>query len=146
MSFDRIVQIGIVVKDIEKARAIWSELLNTEQPPITETENWESSHMMFRGRPSKGRAKLSFFKFENIVLEIIQPIDSPSTWQDFLEKFGEGVHHIAFRIENLEETLENFSKIGIKVEQKGEFKGGSYVYTDSKSKLGTMIELLHRHA
>lgn len=140
-----VAQIAIVVKDIERARAIWAKLLGLEENPIVETESWESTHMTFRGKPSKGRAKLSFFNLENIVLELIQPIGGPSTWQDFLEKCGEGIHHIAFHVENLEETLEKFRRIGIKVEQKGEFEGGCYLYTNSKSELGAIIELLHRH-
>lgn len=142
----RVAQIGIVVKNIERARAIWAELLGVEEPPILETESWELTHMTFRGKPSKGRAKMSFFNLENIVLELIQPIDGPSTWQDFLKKCGEGIHHIAFHVENLEETLEKFRKMGIKVEQKGEFKGGCYVYTNSKSELRAIIELLHMHS
>jgi catechol 2,3-dioxygenase-like lactoylglutathione lyase family enzyme len=142
----RVTQIAIVVKDIERARAVWAELLGVEEQPIVEIESWESTHMMFRGKPSKGRAKLSFFNLENIVLELIQPIDGPSTWQNFLEKYGEGIHHIAFHVENLEETLEKFRRMGIKVEQKGEFKGGCYVYTNSKSELGAIIELLHMHS
>jgi len=141
----RVVQIGILVKDIERARAFWADLLGVGEPLIVETENWESTHMTFRGAPSEGKARLSFFNLENIALELIQPIDGPSTWQDLLEKCGQGVHHIAFQVENLEETLEKFSRMGIEVEQKGEYKGGCYVYIDSKSKLGAVIELLHHY-
>jgi catechol 2,3-dioxygenase-like lactoylglutathione lyase family enzyme len=142
----RVAQIAIVVRDIEKATAIWSELLGLKKPRIEETEDLESTHMTFRGKPSKGRAKLSFLNLENLVLEFIQPVDGPSTWQDFLDRCGEGIHHIAFHVENLEETLEKFTKMGINVEQKGDFKGGCYVYTDRKNDLGAIIELLYMHA
>ncbi|HLE75349.1 MAG TPA: VOC family protein [Candidatus Bathyarchaeia archaeon] len=142
----RVTQIAIVVKDIEKAIAIWSELLGLEKPSIAETEDLESTRMTFRGKPSKGKAKLAFLNLENIEIELIQPVDGPSTWQDFLDRHGEGIHHIAFHVENLEETLERFRKMGIRAEQKGDFKGGCYVYTDSKSELGAIIELLHMHA
>lgn len=141
----RVTQIAIVVRDIEKASAIWSELLGLEKPTIEETEGLELTHMTFRGKPSKGRAKLAFLNLENLVLELIQPVDGPSTWQDFLDRCSEGIHHIAFQVENLEETLEKFGKMGIKVEQKGDFKGGCYVYTDRKSELGAIVELLHLH-
>ncbi|MEM2913835.1 MAG: VOC family protein [Candidatus Bathyarchaeia archaeon] len=139
----RIVHIAIIVKNIEKARTVWADLLGVEKPPIVETESWESTHMMFKGAPSKGRAKLSFFNFENVVLEFIQPIGTESTWHDFLEKTGEGLHHIAFEVEDMDKMLDKFKKMGIEIEQKGDFKGGSYVYIDSKNKLGTLIELLH---
>ena len=142
----KITQIALVVKDIERAKAVWARLLGVEEPEIIETESWESTHMTFEGVPSEGRAKLSFFNFENIVLELIEPIGGPSTWQDFLEKRGEGIHHIAFQVEDMEETLERFEKIEVGVEQKGEFEGGCYVYTDSKSELGAVIELLHSYS
>jgi hypothetical protein len=141
----RVTHIAIVVGDIEKAVAIWSELLGMQKPPITETERWESTHMTFRGKPSKAKAKLSFLNLENVVLEFIQPIGGPSTWQDFLERCGEGIHHIAFDVENLEVTLDSFRKVEVIVEQKGDFKGGCYVYTDPKSELKAIIELLHIH-
>lgn len=141
----RATQIGLAVKDIEKSRAAWAQLLGVKEPPIVETESWQSTRMMFRETPSEGRAKLTFFKLENIVLELIQPIGSPSTWQDFLEKHGEGIHHIAFQVEDLPETLQKFAKVGTGVEQRGEFKGGCYVYTDPKSTLGAIIELLQPH-
>jgi len=139
----RVTQIAIVVRDIEKISAVWAELLGVKKPSVQETEGLESTHMTFRGKPSKGRAKLAFLKLENIELEFIQPIDGPSTWQDFMDKHGEGVHHIAFNVENLEETLEKFRRLGVEAEQKGEFEGGGYVYTNPKSSLGAIIELLY---
>jgi len=71
MEFRQAVQVGIVVNDIENARKLWAKLLNLEEPPIIETEEWEATHMSFRGKPSRGRAKLTFFKLENITIELI---------------------------------------------------------------------------
>jgi methylmalonyl-CoA epimerase len=141
----RVTHIAVVVGDIEKALAFWSELLGLEKPSITETESWESTHMAFRGKPSKARARLSFLNLENIVLEFIQPVGRPSTWQNFLDRCGEGIHHIAFSVEDVEKTSESLGKAGVKVEQKGDFKGGRYLYTNPKSKLGAIIELLQMH-
>jgi catechol 2,3-dioxygenase-like lactoylglutathione lyase family enzyme len=143
MGFKNIVQVGIVVSDIEKVRAAWAKLLGVDEPPIIETEDWESTHMMFRGEASKGRAKLTFFKLENIVLEIIQPIDGPSTWQDFLETHGNGIHHIAFITENVDESARKLLETGASEEQKGHFKGGGYIYLDSRKSLGAIVELLY---
>jgi len=140
-----ITQVAIVVKDAEKAAALWSKILGLEKTKVEVTEGLESSHMTFRGKLSEGRAKLVFFSLGDLVLELIEPIGGPSTWQDFLDKHGEGIHHIAFQVENLEETLEKLSKIGIKVEQKGDFKEGCYVYTSPKKDLGAILELLYMH-
>jgi catechol 2,3-dioxygenase-like lactoylglutathione lyase family enzyme len=143
--FKRMTQVCIVVKDIEKARADWANLLGIKENPIIETEGWEATHATFKGKPTKARAKLTFFHLENIVLEIIEPIGKPSTWQEFLDKTGGGLHHIAFDVVDLDETLKTFSKSGIGVEQKGDHKGGCYTYMDSRGKLGGTIELLYSH-
>jgi methylmalonyl-CoA/ethylmalonyl-CoA epimerase len=140
--FKRISQVAIVVKNIEKARADWAKLLGVKENPIMETEGWEATHMTFKGKPSKAKAKLTFFQFENITLELIEPIGEPSTWQQFGDRKGEGIHHIAFNVEDLDGTLETFRKSGIGIEQKGDYKGGCYVYMDSAGKLGGTIELL----
>lgn len=143
--FKRITQIGIVVKDIEKTRANWAKLLGVKEQPIVETEGWEATNATFKGKPSKARAKLTFFQFENIVLELIEPIGKPSTWQEFCDKTGGGLHHVAFNVEDLDGTLEKFGKAGIGIEQKGDYKGGCYTYMGSTGKLGGIIELLHSH-
>ncbi|MEM2849742.1 MAG: VOC family protein, partial [Candidatus Bathyarchaeia archaeon] len=127
----------------ESARKFWAKLLNLEEPPIIETEEWKSTHMTFRGKPSGGRAKLTFFKLENTTIELIQPLGRPSTWQDFLDRHGEGIHHIAFVTENVDETVKKLSEFDVQIEQSGYFKGGGYVYVDSRKKLGAIFELLY---
>jgi len=133
-----------VVNNIQAARAVWAQLLGVEEPPIVETESWESTRMMVKGKPSKGRARLTFFNLENVVLEPIEPISGPSTWQEFLETKKGGMH-LGFDIEDLDDTLKDLKGMGIGPEQRGDYKGGCYVYSDSKGKLGVIIELLHSH-
>ncbi|MEM1607005.1 MAG: hypothetical protein QXW55_02300 [Candidatus Bathyarchaeia archaeon] len=62
MGFKNIVQVGIVVSDIEKAREKWAKLLKLEPQPIIETEEWRHTQMTFRGKPSPGRAKLLYYE------------------------------------------------------------------------------------
>jgi len=125
-------------KKIEK----WEKFLGVKASQIIETEPLEKTGMKYKGKPSEGRAKLAFLQLENITIELIEPIGGPSTWRDFLEKHGEGVHHIAFNIENMEYVKSNLRKIGVSIEQEGFFSGGAYAYTSSENPLGIIIELL----
>lgn len=143
MVFKNVVQIGIIVSDIEKARKLWAKLLGVEPQPIIETDDWELTRMTFRGKPSPGRAKLTFFKLENIVIELIQPIDGPTTWWGFLDKHGNGIHHIAFTTKNVNESIKILSELGAVEEQKGLFRGGGYIYLDARKSLGAILELLY---
>ncbi len=140
---DILVQIGIVVKDIEKAARDYAEFFGVEFPEIIETEEWEKAHTEYNGHPTKARARLAFFKnFKNIEIELIQPDENPSTWREFLDKHGEGVHHVAVFVKNMDQKLETLKKMGITVLQKGDYEGGKYVYMNSAEKLKFILELL----
>ncbi|OGD24120.1 MAG: hypothetical protein A2Y69_08870 [Candidatus Aminicenantes bacterium RBG_13_59_9] len=50
-------------------------------------------------------------ELKNITLELIEPDRNPSTWREFLDAKGEGIHHVAFEIKGMDEKtalLENF--------------------------------------
>jgi len=140
----RVVQVGIVVRDIERASRLWAKLLGTEVPTSVETETPDITNMTYRGDISPGRAKLAFFTLENLTIELIEPIGGPSTWRDFLEKHGEGMHHIAFNVGDMSKSIEILKTIDIDIEQTGDFTGGCYAYTSPLSKLGVILELLAR--
>ncbi|MGB9718230.1 MAG: VOC family protein [Thermoproteota archaeon] len=140
--FRRVVQIGIVVKNIEQSVRVWEKLLGLKASSIVETEPQEKTGMRYRSRAAGGMAKLAFFQLENITVELIEPVGGPSTWRDFLEKHGEGLHHIAFNVENMDSVKNSLREMGVDIEQEGVFTGGAYAYTDPESPLGIIIELL----
>jgi methylmalonyl-CoA/ethylmalonyl-CoA epimerase len=140
----QVVQVGIVVRDVEKASRLWARLLGTEVPTVAETETPDVTHMTYRGDISPGRAKLAFFALENMTIELIEPIGGPSTWKDFLEGHGEGVHHIAFNVGDMAKSIESLKALGIVIEQRGDFTGGCYAYTSPTGGLGAILELLGR--
>ncbi len=144
--FRRVVQVGIVVRSIERSIGVWENLLGVKASNIVETEPHEKTGMKYRGKAAEGRAKLAFLQLENITIELIEPVGGPSTWREFLEKHGEGIHHIAFNVRDMESVKSNLRGMGIEIEQEGGFTGGSYAYTDPKSPLGIIIELLTHHS
>jgi methylmalonyl-CoA/ethylmalonyl-CoA epimerase len=77
-----------------------------------------------------------------VSLELIEPIGGPSTWREFLDERGEGVHHIAFTVEGTDEVVAFLAGAGIAVVQQGDYTGGRYTYVDSMSTLGVILELL----
>jgi methylmalonyl-CoA/ethylmalonyl-CoA epimerase len=77
-----------------------------------------------------------------VSLELIEPVGGPSTWQEFLDEKGEGVHHIAFRIKGTEQVVAYLEGKGIDVVQQGYYTGGMYTYVDSTSPLSVVLELL----
>ncbi len=92
---------------------------------------------------------MAFFTVgEHIQIELIQPNGVKSTWQDFLDEHGEGIHHIAFNVKNTDEkirAMEDFA--GAKVLQRGKYGSGSgeYTYLDCTGELKCIVELLENY-
>ncbi|HOP94922.1 MAG: VOC family protein [Dictyoglomaceae bacterium] len=140
---DVVVQIGIIVKDIEKVVEEYAKIFGVEKPEITITDMYEKAHTEYKGEPTNARAKLAFFRnFKNIEIEFIEPDENPSTWREFLETHGEGIHHLGFSIKGTNQVIERFKMQGIDVAQNGDYEGGRYTYLESFGKLKFIIELL----
>jgi catechol 2,3-dioxygenase-like lactoylglutathione lyase family enzyme len=138
-------QVAIVCRDIEATSKRWAAVLGVDPPQIRTTRPGSEVKMMYRGKPSNGRAKLAFLKAGQVTVELIQPVDGGSSWQEFLDAGGEGVQHVAFQVQNPQKTLAYFSAMGAPVLHQGRYDGdnGSYFYVDSKGALGVTVELLH---
>lgn len=136
-------QIALVVKDIEKAVKFYSEIFNVDPPTLFSIPPQEEAKTQYRGKPTETRAKLAVFKMGPVVLELIQPDEEPSSWKEFLDTKGEGVHHIGFMVDDREAVLDKMGKMGIAVRHYGEYPGGSYTFVDSEEQLGVILNLKH---
>ncbi|MBN2047390.1 MAG: VOC family protein [Anaerolineaceae bacterium] len=135
-------QVAIVVHDINQKSKAFAEFLGVDVPEPRLTGTYDEANTHYMGEPTEARAKLAFFELDNIQIELIEPVGGPSTWQNALDEHGEGVHHIAFWVKDLDKEILRLEGQGIKLEQKGDFTGGGYAYMDASSKLGCVLELL----
>ena len=141
----RMLHIGIVVRDIEKARDHWVKFLGLEKVPDIQIANGDSKNPTeFRGHPSTAKAKLVFMNLDNMQVELIEPIgDEPSSWREHLDSHGEGVHHIAFAVKGMSEAyLEKYAEAGHPTAQHGGWATGEYGYMDTAANLGVTVELI----
>ena len=137
-----ICQVGLVVRDIQRTAKIYADVFGVDVPNIIVTDPEEVAHTKFRGKPTQARAKLAFFRMGNVSLELIEPVGEPSTWKEFLDEHGEGVHHIAFQVEGMDDVLGYLAGKDIPLVQRGDYTGGRYAYVDSEKSLGVILELL----
>jgi methylmalonyl-CoA/ethylmalonyl-CoA epimerase len=137
-----VTQVGIIVRDIEKTSRAWAELLGVETPRWFLTDPAETAHTTYMGKPTTARAKLVFFDLGQVQLELIEPVGGPSTWKDFLDQKGEGVHHIAFAVRDMDGRIRALEGLGTAAVQRGDYTGGRYGYIASDAKLGVALELL----
>jgi catechol 2,3-dioxygenase-like lactoylglutathione lyase family enzyme len=139
---DQVTQIGLVVENIEEAAENYADILGMEVPDIITTDPLEKANTRFHGSPTEARAKLAFFRMDNITIELIEPVGGPSTWREFLEQNGPGVHHIAFNVDDMRRTVQFLEQKGATMVQRGDFTGGSYAYVDAGNQLHVILELL----
>jgi len=148
VSQTRMLHIGIVVHDIEEARDHWMKFLGLEKTPDIVTATGDTKNPTeYRGHPSTAQAKLVFMNLDNLQVELIEPIgDEPSSWREFLDSKGEGVHHIAFAVKGMGEAyLEKYTEAGYPTAQHGGWATGEYGYMDTLAALGVTVELIENY-
>ena len=143
-----VIQIGFVVKDIEATKKKFAQFFGMEPPATIPCGDYEKTKTTYMGQPApKANALLAFFDLGNIQLELIQPNGEKSTWQDHLDKHGEGFHHIAFQVKGTDEKIKACENFGMKCLQRGKYGngGGEYVYLDALGDLKCLVELLENY-
>jgi methylmalonyl-CoA/ethylmalonyl-CoA epimerase len=141
----KVIQVAIVVRDIEATSKRWSEVLGMPVPPIHTTRPGHEVKVVYRGKPSEGQAKLTFFNLGQVVLELIEPVGEGTSWKEFLDKKGEGVQHLGFQVVDPDKATQALEQEGMPVLHRGRYDSddGTYIYVDSQKALGVVIELLH---
>ena len=97
----KIEHLGIAVSDLEASNALYTALLGV--PPYKE-EAVESEHVL-----------TSFFQVGETKIELLQATDPSSAIHKFIEKRGEGIHHIAFDVEDIHAEIERLKGEGFEM-------------------------------
>ncbi len=127
---DKIEHIGIAVKSIEKSNALFASLFGEAHYKIEEVE-------------SEG-VKTSFFKTGPNKIELLEATKPDSPIAKFIEKKGEGIHHIAFAVEDIEAEITRLKGEGFIVLNETPKKGADnklVAFLHPKSTNGVLIEL-----
>lgn len=95
---NKLEHIGIAVKNLEESNRLFSRLLGTDPYKIEIVE--------------REGVKTSFFKVGDVKIELLEATHPDSPIARFIEKKGEGVHHLAFDVQPIEEKMENLKSQG----------------------------------
>uniref|UniRef100_A0A7V4LC82 Methylmalonyl-CoA epimerase n=1 Tax=Desulfobacca acetoxidans TaxID=60893 RepID=A0A7V4LC82_9BACT len=131
MKIKRIAHLGIAVKDLDPPKKLYSEQLNLE----------------FKGDEvvAPQKVKVSFFKVGESNLELLLPTASDSPVAKFLENKGEGFHHLALEVEDIDAAVAELKAAGVKLidETPREGAHGTRVaFIHPKATFGLMVELV----
>ncbi len=126
----QIAHIGIAVKNLEEALPFYRDVLQMELEAIEEVDS--------------EKVKVAFLKVGETHLELLEPLDESSPIQSFINKRGEGIHHIALEVDNIEKRLADMRENGIKLinEQAKDGAGDAKIaFLHPKSTNGVLYEL-----
>ena len=126
----KIDHIGIAVKDIDASNALFEKLLGVS---FCKMEEIESESVL-----------TSFFKSDTNKIELLAATDENSVIAKFIEKKGEGIHHIAFEVEDIQEEIKRLKKEGFTILNEIPKKGADnklVVFLHPKTTNGVLIEL-----
>jgi methylmalonyl-CoA/ethylmalonyl-CoA epimerase len=126
----KLEHIGIAVNNINDANKLYEQLLDTKpyKSEIIESEG----------------VVTSFFQSKNTKIELLQGINDNNVISKFIEKNGEGIHHIAFAVENILDEIMRLKKLGFHIINETPKKGADnklICFVHPKSTNGVLIEL-----
>ena len=126
----KIEHIGIAVKDLKAANNLYSKLLNTSPYKMEEvvSEN----------------VNTSFFQVGESKIELVEGTSPDSPISKFIEKRGEGVHHIAFEVGDIEKEIARLTKEGFQMIHEKPKDGADnklIAFLHPKTSNGVLIEL-----
>ncbi len=114
--------IGIVVESVEKSLETYTKALGLNLLEIEDNEAFG--------------VKIAFLPVGNTLVELIEPTAEGTMASNFLKDHGEGLHHIAFRVDNINQFLSRLKELGIPLIHEKAQPGG----------LGALVAFMHPSA
>lgn len=133
MDITQIEHIGIAVKNLEEAVRFYENILGLKCYAIEEVKDQ--------------KVRTAFFDVGQTKIELLESTDPMGPISKFIEKRGEGVHHIAFSVKNLPRALNELAQKEIKLIDKEPRKGAenfSIAFLHPKSTNGVLTELCEK--
>ena len=133
MKIKHIDHIGIAVKSIEEGKRFYADILGLK---FEKTEIIEEQ-----------KVKTGFFPITDSELELLESTEPDGPVAKFIEARGQGVQHIAFRVENLDEALAELKEKGVRLIDQEPRKGAGgarIVFIHPKETSGVLVELCEK--
>ena len=100
-------QVGFVVANLDEAIARYQPLFGEFTLMDALEMDW-----LYRGRQENSSLRLAFAKSGDIEIELIEWLDGGTPHKEFLDQGREGMHHLRFRVENLDEKVKAAEELG----------------------------------
>ncbi|HJH10800.1 MAG TPA: methylmalonyl-CoA epimerase [Metalysinibacillus jejuensis] len=127
---EKVDHIGIAVRNLDERISYYTDTLGLKLLKVEEVESQ--------------KVRVAFIDAGNVKIELLEPMAETSAIHGFIEKRGEGIHHIAFGVTGIRERMQELRDKGVRLlsEQPGPGAGGAEVaFLHPKSSYGVLYEL-----
>ncbi len=141
----QIQQIAWLTRDLEKSMQAWIDTLRVGPWRVFRFTEKTVKNLQIGGKlveePFEFRIAITFVG--NMEIELIQPVRGPMIYEDYLNRRGEGLHHIKEKIadDQIGKVVEDYAAKGVAVTQTGWFVKDVHFYLDTEPKLDFVYEL-----
>jgi len=128
--YRRLTHIGIAVRNIAASGPLFSKLFNKKEDHLEEVADQ--------------KVRAMFFRIGEGGIELLEPISADSPIAKFIEKRGEGVHHLSFEVDDIEQEIVRLSAEGFQMidkEPRSGADGYRIAFLHPKSTNGVLIEI-----
>ena len=142
---EQFIQVNIIVDDIRRSAKAWAALLGVPEPEIWVNHlqtNGEYPYT-YRGKDVPCDLQMCVIDMGSWVLELHQVDNTPSTFREFQDKHGFGVHHLGFEVgDDRDEVIRELKAMGFDTERTiGVYPGSSWTIVDSEDVLGVNLNI-----
>jgi methylmalonyl-CoA/ethylmalonyl-CoA epimerase len=138
------IQIAVVVHDIERALDAWCELFDATRPEVRVTDATPNPNEIYRGNVASYGLKLAVIdcKERGFIVELHEPDENPSTFREFLDKHGNGIHHVGFQVGQARDAvIGELEGLGYVLRTVGMYPDGSWTIVDGEDSLGVNLNV-----
>jgi len=135
--------IAIVVKDMDKALKFYTKAFGLKFEEVQQHDL--PPDVIYKGKPCPYTMKVTFAHMGTIRVELVQVVKGKCIYTDFLAKYGEGLHHLGFDVDDLKKEVANAKSQGLKMICHLEMVGiMAFAHFDPKETSGVPIELVQK--
>lgn len=132
------------MEGIEAALDAWCDVFDVPRPEIRVTEAQPNPNETYRGEVASYGLKFAVIDAADrgFVIEIHEPDHNPSTFREYLDKHGAGVHHLGFEVGAARDAVvEEFAEKGYPIRNVGVYADGSWTIVDGEDTLGVNLNI-----
>lgn len=132
------------MEGIEAALDAWCDVFDVPRPEIRVTAAQPNPNETYRGEVASYGLKFAVIDAADrgFVIEIHEPDHTPSTFREYLDKHGAGVHHLGFEVGAARDAVvEEFAEKGYPIRNVGVYADGSWTIVDGEDTLGVNLNI-----